>query len=124
MEVKMGTPVQISFHNIPQSDAIESRIQQKITTLEKFYPRITSVKVTVEPNTLRHRKGTTYHVKVALAIPGANIVVGNDPGDDFAHEDVYVAIRDSFLAARRMLQDQIGLRYREKKRPKRELFDS
>lgn len=115
----MPTPVQISFHQIPQSDAIEDRIHKKVESLEKFFPRITSVKVTVEPKTLRHRKGTTYHVKVALAIPGANIVAGNDPGDDSAHEDVYVAIRDSFSAAKRMLQDQVGVRFREKKGLKR-----
>jgi ribosomal subunit interface protein len=113
--IKMQTPAQISFHQIEHSDAVESRIQEKISSLEKYFPRITSIKVTLEPKTLRHRKGTTYHVRVALAIPGASIVVGNDPGDDPAHEDIYVAIRDSFMAAKRMLQHQVSSRYRDRK---------
>jgi cold shock CspA family protein len=43
---------------------------------------------------------------VRLTVPGGKeIVSSHDPGPDEAHEDVYVAIRDSFNAAKRQLED-------------------
>jgi hypothetical protein len=44
---------------------------------------------------------------VELAVPGGTIVVNREPGEDHAHEDLHVAIRDAFDAARRRLQDQM-----------------
>lgn len=42
-----------------------------------------------------------------MAIPGgAEVAAQRNPGKDHAHEDVYVAIRDAFAAARRQLQDK------------------
>jgi cold shock CspA family protein len=46
-----------------------------------------------------------YHVRIDLTVPGDELVVSRDPGKDQAHEDVYVAIRDAFDAARRQLED-------------------
>ena len=44
-------------------------------------------------------------VRIDLTVPGEEIVIGREPGHDHAHEDVYVAIRDAFDAAKRQLQD-------------------
>lgn len=44
-------------------------------------------------------------MRVDLTVPGEEIVVGRDCSEDHAHEDVYVAIRDAFDGARRLLQD-------------------
>jgi cold shock CspA family protein len=53
----------------------------------------------------RRRKGDLYHVRIDLTVPGAEIVVRRDPPEDHVHEDVVVAVRDAFKAARRRLQD-------------------
>jgi putative sigma-54 modulation protein len=37
---------------------------------------------------------------VHLTLPGEDIVVGKDSSDDHTHEDAYIAIKDSFEAAR------------------------
>jgi cold shock CspA family protein len=40
-----------------------------------------------------------------LNVPGERLVVGREAGLDPAHADIYVAIRDSFAAMERVLQD-------------------
>ena len=40
-------------------------------------------------------------------MPGTELVVNRHPKDKHAHEDVYVAVRDAFDAARRQLEDYV-----------------
>ena len=55
----------------------------------------------------RRQQGNLFRVRVALKVPGSEIVVGRDPEAHHAHEDVYVAIRDAFDATRRLLEDHV-----------------
>lgn len=48
-------------------------------------------------------------------MPGSEIVVNREPSEHHAHEDVYVAIRDAFRAARRQVQDAVRKRRRDVK---------
>lgn len=45
-----------------------------------------------------------------MAVPGGDIIIRRDPAEKHAHEDVFVAVRDAFHAARRRLQDQVRRR--------------
>lgn len=102
----MQVPVEIVFKHLEHSDAIEQRALEESVKLEQFYDRITSCRVVIERPQRRRHKGDLYVVRIVLAIPGAgDVVVNRDAGLDHAHEDVFVAIRDSFKAARRQLQD-------------------
>ena len=40
-----------------------------------------------------------------MAVPGSELVVNREPRKHASHQDVYVAIRDAFGAARRKLQN-------------------
>ena len=42
-----------------------------------------------------------------LLQPGGTLVIDREPGEDHAHEDMRVAVRDAFDAARRRLQDRM-----------------
>lgn len=107
----MQVPVQITFDNLEHSDAVEKRIEDEVAKLEQFYDRLTSVRAVVERPQRRHHKGDTYMVRIVLTMPGgADIIVNRDPGLDHAHEDIFVAIRDAFAAARRQLQDHVRKR--------------
>jgi cold shock CspA family protein len=64
-----------------------------------------SCRVVVEAQHQHHHKGNLYHVRVDITVPGHELVVSRDPKDHQAHQDVYVAIRDAFDAARRQLED-------------------
>jgi len=101
----MEVAPQITFRGMETSPAVEARIREHIDRLARFHDRIISCNVVVEAPHVRGHKGQIYHVRVDLNVPGREIVVNREPELDHAHEDVYVAIRDSFAAATRQLED-------------------
>jgi cold shock CspA family protein len=74
-----------------------------------------SCRVVVECRNPRHHQGNLFRIRVDLKVPGREIAVGCDPAAHHAHEDVYVAIRDAFDAARRLLEDHVRERRGEVK---------
>ena len=103
----MQLPLQITFRHMDPSDAVAARIQERAAELERFFDRIVSCRVIVECRHPRHQQGNLFQVRVDLKVPGNEIAVGRDPAAHHAHEDVYVAIRDAFDAARRLLEDHV-----------------
>jgi ribosome-associated translation inhibitor RaiA len=89
------------------SPSVEAQVRRRAEELQQFSDRVTACRVTLEAANRRHRQGTIYRVRVELAVPGGNIVVNREPGEDHAHEDMHIAIRDAFDAARRRLQDHM-----------------
>jgi cold shock CspA family protein/ribosome-associated translation inhibitor RaiA len=103
----MQVPLEIRFHNMNRSEAIEASARARATQLERFAERIVSCRVTVEAPHKHHRQGKLYHVVVDVRLAGGELVVSRDPGQHHAHEDVHVALRDAFKAIRRRLQDYV-----------------
>jgi ribosomal subunit interface protein len=103
----MEMATQITFRGMGPSDAVEARVRQRAEELTRFYDRIVGCHVVVESGHHHHRRGRIFHVRVQLTIPNGDIVVNRDPSEHHAHEDVYVAIRDAFDAARRQLEDHV-----------------
>jgi len=68
--------------------------------LESAHPRLMRCHVSVERPHRHKEQGNLFNVRLALHLPGDEIVVNRD-----AHEDVYVTLRDAFSAARRQLED-------------------
>lgn len=101
----MQLPLQVTFRNMDPSAAIEANIQEKANKLDAFYDRIMGCRVVVEAPHRHHHKGKLYHVRIDMTVPGDELVINREPSRHAAHEDVYVAIRDAFGAARRKLQD-------------------
>jgi cold shock CspA family protein/ribosome-associated translation inhibitor RaiA len=102
---------------------IEEQIRAEVAKLASFYDRMTNCRVVVEIPHKHHRSGQHYHIRIAIEVPGSELVVIREPSMrqaiqqmevdksqkdlevDAAHKDLYVAIRDAFAAARRELQD-------------------
>jgi ribosomal subunit interface protein len=103
----MLLPLQITFRHMDPSDAVAARIRERAEALERFFDRIVSCRVVVECQHPRRQQGNLFRVRVDLKVPGGEIVVGRDPEAHHAHEDVYVAIRDTFDATRRLLEDHV-----------------
>jgi ribosomal subunit interface protein len=101
----MQLPLQITFRKMDTSPSVEAHIRERAEALEQYFARITACRVVVEQSTRRQRKGKLYHIRVDLTVPGREIVVKRDPPEDHAHEDILVAVRDAFDAARRQLED-------------------
>lgn len=101
----MQTPLKIAFHGMDPSPAIEARIRERATRLERLFERVVSCRVVVEAPHRHGHQGKLYRVKVLIGVPGHDIEVAHNKPLDHAHEDVYVAIRDAFDAAGRRLED-------------------
>ena len=101
----MKFPLQITAHNLEMTDAIEAAVRKKAEKLDQFSDRITSCKVVVDCPHRHHNKGVLYNVHIDITVPGTELVVKREP-----REDLYVALRDAFNAARRQL-----LEYKDRK---------
>lgn len=106
----MQTPLQITFRNLPESEAVKDLILQEANALQKFYPRLTSCRVVVDTPHHSHHQGNHFRISIRLVLPGRELVVTRNPAAHFAHEDCYLAIRQAFHEIRRQLQDFVRLR--------------
>jgi cold shock CspA family protein/ribosome-associated translation inhibitor RaiA len=105
----MQAPLQITFRHMPPSPALEARIRQRAEELDQLSDRILSCRVVVE---CAHRR---HQVRIDLALPNREIVVGREAGTNHAHEDAHVAVRDAFDSARRLLEEHVRRRRGEAK---------
>ena len=103
----MPAEVQISFRGMESSPSVEAQVRRRAEELRQFSERVSACRVTLEAANRRHHQGAIYRVSVDLAVPGGKVVANREPGEDHAHEDIHVAIRDAFDAARRRLQDHM-----------------
>lgn len=101
-EAFMQVPLQIVVRNTPHSPALDARIREKALKLEEFDPRITSCRVAVEESSRHRSQGRQFSVRIDLRVPGHEIAVTREHD-----EDVYVALRDAFDAAKRQLEDAV-----------------
>lgn len=109
----MINDTQVVFRGIDHSQAVEEAVQKRAEKLARFSDQIQSLRVTVESPHNNHHKGKVYHVGVEAFMPNHDIVVNHDQHDKHAHEDIYVAIRDTFDAVERQIKDINGKERRQ-----------
>ena len=103
----MQIPLEVAFRNMDRSDAVEDRIREKLAKLERFFDHITQVRVAVEAPHRSQHTGKLFRVTIEISVPGKKLIVNHAGPKNHAHEDVYVALRDSFAAATRKLEDYV-----------------
>ncbi len=103
----MTVPCQITLRHIPDRAAVQKEVLEHLDELERFCLGILHCRVMVEAPNPRHRAGNMYHVRIDLTVRGREIAVTRDPPAHQAHEDLHLAIRDAFHAARRQLEDYV-----------------
>lgn len=106
----MQLPLQIVFRGLDHSDAIEARIREKVAKLETFHHHIMSCRVVVEHERRQRHQDKHYNVRIDLHVPGREFAVNRDE-----HDDIYVALRDAFDAAKRLLEEDLRVQRREVK---------
>ncbi len=106
----MNMPLEITFHGIPASPALRKAITERVSRLEHLAPDTISCHVTVECENRRHHKGNIYRVHAHLVLPGAELDAGRSHPAATAHEDPYVAVRDTFDALLRRLEEHMQRR--------------
>jgi ribosome-associated translation inhibitor RaiA len=112
----MQNQVQISFHGVDHSDAVETNIRERVAKLDKMFERITACRVVVEAEHNGHSHLNPTHkpfqVSVKLSLPGDELYVKNDNkkhAEDY--DDVNVAVRDAFSVMERRLRDYVRKRW-------------
>jgi ribosomal subunit interface protein len=98
----MQIPMQITIRDFENSEALETHIRQKAQKLDEFFNHIMSCRVVVEMPHKHHHQGKQFNVRIDIGVPGNEIVVNRDHS-----EDVYIALRDAFDAAKRQLEDYV-----------------
>lgn len=101
----MKQPLQITFRDMPHSDAVEANIRERVAKLDEFYEQIMACHVVIEQPHAHHRQGKLFRVSIDLTLPDGELLVNRSAQENHAHEDAYVAIRDAFKSLRRQLQD-------------------
>ncbi len=99
----MDTPLEIAFPNMESSEALESLVRERADKLHRYFDRINSVRVAVEVARKSQAGAKAYHVRIETRVPGQELVVSQDPGDDKGHYDAYRTVRDAFDAMERQL---------------------
>ena len=111
----MQTQVQVSFHGMAASAALETLIRQRAGKLERFHPAIISCRAVVEEVARHKQQGKEFVVRLDIKVSGAEFAVSREHS-----EDAFIAAREAFDAARRQLEDHArrrqGARVRAKAR--------
>ncbi|MDB5095532.1 MAG: cold-shock protein DNA-binding protein [Candidatus Eremiobacteraeota bacterium] len=120
---------QISYRDVPQSPALDDLIRAEAAKLEHFFGRILNCRVHIEHIHRRHFRGSTFHVRIELSVPGEHLVVnhtddtrplssgadgpersGKPTEREVHHKDPQLAVRDAFRTATSRLQDYVRQR--------------
>jgi len=112
----MQMPLQISFHGMDRSDAVEAAVRKNVQHLGRFATDIMSCRVAVELLQKHRHQGRPFGVRIDLTVPGRELVVNR-----VEDEDVYVAMRDAFDDMKRQLEDVVRQRRGQEKEHPREL---
>lgn len=107
----MQAPLQISMHGIERSNALYDAVRQNAEKLERCYEHITSCRVVLELDGRHKRQGRKFSVRIDLEVPGGDIGVTGEHD-----EDVQVALREAFEAARRKLESYAHGQHRDARR--------
>lgn len=103
----MKLPVQIQFHNMAPSEALESKARAHVLKLETLASDIMSCRIGIDLEQKHQQQGRPYGVRIDLSLPGHELLVNR-----VHDEDVYVALRDAFDAMKRQLEDLVRQRQR------------
>ncbi len=100
----MRLPLQILFHNMDPSPALETVIREHAAKLDRFCQNIMNCRVVVEAPHRHQHKGKRYSVRIVLSVPQAQLATSRQGPENQAHENPRVAVRDAFDAIRRELE--------------------
>lgn len=90
---------QITFRDIPHSDAIKAHIEEKIEKLGQFCGKMLTCHVVVEYANKSQHHGNLYNARLTVHAPGKELVSKHNET-----EDLYVSIRDAFEDMVRQLE--------------------
>jgi len=113
----MHYPVEIALRGILPSSALEHYIGEEARKLDGICGRIVSCQAVAECLQREQTQGAQFAVRLIVTLPGTEVVVNRE------HDDVYIAVRDTFAAAGLQLKDHMR-RHGIESRPRNGTRDS
>jgi ribosome-associated translation inhibitor RaiA len=101
----MQLPLQITFHEVPHSDAVELYVRTRAAKLDTLAARITSCRVALEMPHRHARHGEHFRVRIDVTLPGGEVVAARSPDASKSYEDLYATIDAAFDDVGRRVQD-------------------
>lgn len=98
---------QITFRDFPPSDAVRAAIATRVEKLGRLHDNIVKCEVIVAAPHRHSHADRIYHIQIRLGIGGPDIYIDREPENDESHTDIYVAIRDAFDAAEKVLRNRV-----------------
>lgn len=98
----MQRELQITSRNFELTPAIEKQVRERAEALQLYFGRLTGCHVVLEAPVRHHRKGGPFNVRIDMRAPGAELSVTRQDA-----EDLSLAVREAFDAARRRLEDHL-----------------
>jgi ribosome-associated translation inhibitor RaiA len=99
-------PVEVHFHGLEKSTAVEERVREKVDKLARHFDRMTHCRVVVEAPHRNPQRPKIYQIKIEVGMPGRSpIVVSHERAGSDATEELGLALRDAFEAALRKVED-------------------
>ncbi len=98
----MQRPLKITSHDFELTEPMERDIRERVAALEQYYDRISGCEVAVSAPVRHHRKGGPFKVRLRLTVPRGEIAITRQ-----SDEDMTIALREGFDAARRRLEDHV-----------------
>jgi hypothetical protein len=113
----------LTFRGVRASAGLTTDIERRVAALERYHRPITSCRVLIELANRHREAGNHYHVRIDLTLPGAEIVVREQPSlrsavratgvakvtkkDDVRGDQKYLrtTLTKAFAVARRRLKD-------------------
>jgi cold shock CspA family protein/ribosome-associated translation inhibitor RaiA len=112
----MQIPLEISYRDVPKTEAVDNLIREKAKKLEQVCDHITGCRIAVERPHNNVKIGNEYRVRLDITVPpGHEIVVSKEPGKNDMHDSLTTVIRDAFDAASKQLQKISAIQRRETK---------
>lgn len=116
----MTTALDVHFHGLEKSEAVENKIREKVAKLKRHFDRMTACRVVVE---VPHRNPATkpkgFSIKIEVSVPsGKPIIIVHEREGAHANEDLNLAIRDAFEAAARRV-DEVGAKLTDRAKTER-----
>jgi cold shock CspA family protein/ribosome-associated translation inhibitor RaiA len=110
----MQEPLQIGFHNMASSPALEQRVRERFEKLERRHGNIISARVVIEaPHKQPHK--STMGISLSIGVPGRDISVKREQRVLESNQHVIYVINEAFEAAERQLDDYSQVRRHEVK---------
>ncbi len=104
----MQTPLQLDVQGSVSLPGLRSLVEERISSLETRFGRITACRVAIRGPSGHHRTGGLLSVSIYIALPeGLEVTINRTSQDDERFADPAFAIADAFKRARRQLQDNV-----------------